>query len=96
MGATCCIGPAVGFATGAGAGSFLLAMGRYRPLLFVVGGIVALVTAVLLLRRETRVCEIPATDQPKLRSRWIDATLIAFALTYAFGRFIVASAIELL
>jgi hypothetical protein len=28
VGATCCIGPAVGIASGAGAGSFLLAMGH--------------------------------------------------------------------
>lgn len=30
---TCCVGPAIGIASGAGAASFLLAMGRYRRVL---------------------------------------------------------------
>jgi LytS/YehU family sensor histidine kinase len=94
VGATCCIGPAVGIATGAGAGSFLLSMGRYRPLLFVVGGIVAFAIAAVLLRRSRRTCRIPAKEARSLRARWIDVTLIAFALTYGIGRFVVASVIR--
>jgi hypothetical protein len=93
VGATCCIGPAVGVATGAGAGSFLVAIGAYRPHLFVVGGLVALAIAGVLLRRRRGSCATPAAYRA-LRSRWLDVALIAFAATYAFGRFVVAGIVE--
>ncbi len=92
LGATCCIGPAVGVATGASAGSFLLAMGRYRPHLFVVGGLVALAIAGLLIRRRRAACSV--TEYRALRSRWLDVALIAFAVTYGVGRFVVTGLIE--
>jgi multisubunit Na+/H+ antiporter MnhE subunit len=43
IGAVCCIGPAVGVAMGAGAGSFLLAMGSYRFVTFILGALFAFV-----------------------------------------------------
>jgi len=93
VGATCCIGPAVGFASGAGAGSFLLAMGRYRPLLFVIGGLISLAIAAALVRRKRASCPT-SQDYRRLRGDWITAALVAFALTYGFGRFVVAPLVE--
>lgn len=93
IGATCCIGPAVGLATGAGAGSFLLAMGRYRPLLFVIGGLVALALAGVLLRRRRPVCKSEVAFR-SLRSSWISAAMVAFTITYGVGRFVIAGLIE--
>jgi hypothetical protein len=94
IGATCCIGPAVGVAVGAGGGSFLLAMGDYRPHVFALGAIVALAVAAALFVRRRRTCPTDA-ERRALRSRWLDAGILAFALTYAMGRFLVPRLIEL-
>lgn len=93
VGATCCIGPAVGIASGAGAGSFLIAMGRYRPVLFVIGGLVSLAIAAALVRRRRASCAT-GREYRGLRGDWFTAALVAFALTYGFGRFVVAPLVE--
>jgi hypothetical protein len=93
IGATCCIGPAVGVALGASAGSFLLALTDYR---FVVFGIGTAVTAFSIwwhLRRRRATYSSDAAFQA-LRSRWVDAAMIAFGLTYVLGRFLVSRVIE--
>ncbi len=95
IGATCCVGPAVGVAVGAGGGSFLLAMADYRPHVFVLGAVVAFVVAAFLFARRRRSCPTDA-ERRTLRSRWIDAGILAFAVTYALGRFIVPRLIEVL
>jgi len=95
IGATCCIGPAVGVAIGAGSGSFLLAMADYRPHVFVIGAIVAFAVAAVLFARRRAACPTEA-ERRTLRSRWLDAGILAFAITYALGRFLVPRAIELL
>jgi hypothetical protein len=95
IGATCCVGPAVGVALGAGSGSFLLAMADYRPHVFVLGAIVAFAVAAVLLARRRAACPTEA-ERRTLRSRWLDAGILAFAITYALGRFLVPRAIELL
>lgn len=89
IGATCCIGPAVGVAIGAGAGSFLLGMGRYRPILFLIGALVAFAIAAALLRRRRGTCPTEAAWRD-LRSIWVSAAMIAFSLTYGIGRMVVA------
>ncbi|MGH2685771.1 MAG: hypothetical protein ACRDJP_09940 [Actinomycetota bacterium] len=93
VGATCCIGPAVGIASGAGAGSFLLAMGRYRPLLFVIGGLVSLAIAAVLVHRRRATCAT-GLEYRRLRGNWLTTALVAFALTYGLGRLVVAPLIE--
>jgi hypothetical protein len=95
IGATCCVGPAVGVAVGAGSGSFLLAMADYRPQVFVIGAIVAFTAAAVLFARRRRSCPTDAARRT-LRSRWLDAGILAFAVTYALGRFLVPRLIELL
>jgi hypothetical protein len=92
--ATCCVGPALGVATGAGAGSFLLAMGGYRFQAFLVGGAIALATGGWLLLRRRRACPTGQAYR-SLRSRWLDVGLVAFALTYGLGRFVLPRIIEL-
>ena len=93
VGATCCIGPAVGVAIGAGSGSFLLAMARFRPLLLLIGALVAFAVALVLVGRRRASC--PSEDAfRRLRTRWFDLALIAFAITYGVGRFVVARLIE--
>lgn len=91
--ATCCIGPAVGVALGAGSGSFLLAMTAYRFQAFAVGAVVALAVVGWLLVRRRRSCPTDA-EYRRLRSRWLDAGIIAFAVTYAVGRVVVSNLIE--
>lgn len=93
IGATCCIGPAVGVAIGAGSGSFLLAMAGYRLHAFAVGAVAAFAVAAWLLARRRRACPTDAAYR-SLRSRWLDAGIIAFAVTYAVGRFVVSNLIE--
>jgi hypothetical protein len=95
IGAVCCIGPAVGMAMGASAGSFLLAMGSYRFVTFILGALFAAVAIWLGLRRHRDACP-SERDFRALRSRWLDVALIAFVLTYAIGRFAVPRAIEAL
>ena len=95
IGATCCVGPAVGVAIGAGGGSFLLAMGDYRPHVFALGAAVALAAGAILFARRRRACPTDA-ERRALRSRWIDAGIVAFAVTYALGRFLLPRAIGLL
>jgi cytochrome c biogenesis protein CcdA len=95
IGATCCIGPAVGVAVGAGSGSFLVAMGGYRPHVFVLGAMVAFVAAAISFASRRRACPTEA-ERRSLRARWLDAGILAFAITYALGRFLVPRAIELL
>jgi hypothetical protein len=95
VGATCCIGPAVGVAIGAGSGSLLLAMRDYRPLVFAVGAAVAFGLGAVLFARRRRSCPTPA-EARALRSRWLDLGVIAFAVTYAVGRFVVPRLIDLL
>ncbi len=93
VGATCCIGPAVGVATGAGAGSFLLSLGRYRPILFVIGGIVSFAIAAVLIRSRRAACRTDGEFRA-LRSSWISAAMVAFAVTYGVGRLVVTRLIE--
>jgi hypothetical protein len=93
IGATCCIGPAVGVAIGASAGSFLLALRDYRFVAFGIGAAVAAVGIFLMLRRRRASCPTEASFKA-LRSRWIDVALVAFGLTYALGRFVVPRVIE--
>lgn len=93
IGATCCIVPAVGVAIGAGSGSFLLAMADHRLEAFVVGAAAAFAVAALLLARRRRACPTDAAYR-SLRSRWLDAGIIAFAVTYAVGRFVLSNLIE--
>jgi len=93
FGATCCIGPAVGIASGAGAGSFLIAVERYRPVLFVIGGIISLAIAAALARRRRASCAT-SHEYRRLRGDWITGALVAFALTYGLGRFVVAPLVE--
>jgi hypothetical protein len=95
IGATCCIGPAVGVALGAGSGSALLAMGDYRVHVFALGALVAFGIAGVLLVRRRRACPT-AAERRALRSRWVDAAIVAFGLTYALGRFLVPRLIELM
>lgn len=95
IGATCCIGPAVGVAIGAGGGSTLLAMADYRPHVFLLGAVVAFAVAAVLFVRRRRAC--PTDDERRvLRSRWVDVGIVAFALTYAIGRFAVPRLLEAL
>lgn len=93
IGATCCIGPAVGVAIGAGSGSFLLAMGGYRVQVFAVGGLVAFAVAGWLLARRRRSCPTEAAYR-SVRARWVDAGIVVFAVTYPVGRFVVPNLIE--
>ncbi|HET7235680.1 MAG TPA: hypothetical protein VFK59_04525 [Actinomycetota bacterium] len=93
IGATCCVGPAIGVATGAGAGSFLLALGGYRVQAFAVGALAALGIGAWLLGRRRRACPTEASYRT-LRSRWIDVGVLVFALTYALGRFLIPRLIE--
>jgi hypothetical protein len=79
--ATCCVGPAIGIASGTGAGSFLLAMGRYRPVLFVIGGFSSVAIAAAMVRgRRRTACPTPHEYQ-RLRSQWLTVALVAFAFT---------------
>ena len=93
IGATCCIGPAVGVAVGAGSGSALIAMADYRPHVFMLGAIVAFGAAAVLFARRRRACPTDA-ERRSMRSRWVDVAIIAFALTYALGRFAVPRLVE--
>jgi len=95
IGATCCIGPAVGVALGVGSGSFLLAMGDYRPHVFVLGAVVAFAAAAALFVRRRRSCRTDG-ERRALRSRWLDAGILAFGVTYVLGRFLVPRLIDLL
>ena len=94
IGATCCIGPALGVALGAGSGSFLLAMGGYRLHVFALGALVAFGAAAVLFVRRRRACPTES-ERRALRSRWIDAAILAFGLTYVLGRFLVPRLIDL-
>jgi hypothetical protein len=93
IGAVCCIGPAVGVAMGASAGSFLLGMGNYRFVTFFLGAVFAFAGIWLALRRRRDACPTER-DFKALRSRWLDVALIAFGLTYAIGRVVVPRVIE--
>jgi hypothetical protein len=95
IGATCCVAPAIGVATGAGAGSFLLALGGYRVQSFLVGALAAIGIGAWLLRRRRRACPTEGSYR-LLRARWIDVGILAFAVTYALGRFLLPRVIELL
>ena len=94
IGATCCIGPAVGVAIGAGSGSFLLAMTDYRFQAFALGAAVAFGVAAVVFIRRRRACPTDA-ERRALRSRWLDAAILAFGLTYVLGRFLVPRIIDL-
>jgi hypothetical protein len=87
------VGPAVGVAIGAGAGSILLAMRDRRPLLFAIGALAAVGVGALLFARRRRSCPTSA-DAKATRSRWIDVGIVAFAVTYAVGRFVLPRIIE--
>jgi len=93
IGATCCIGPAVGVAVGAGSGSFLLAMADYRPHVFALGAVVAFAIGAVVFVRRRRACPTDA-ERRALRSRWVDAAILAFGLTYVLGRFLVPRLID--
>lgn len=94
IGATCCIGPAVGVALGAGSGSFLLAMTDYRFQAFALGAAVAFGVAAVVFARRRRACPTDV-ERRSLRSRWLDAAILAFGLTYVLGRFLVPRVIDL-
>ena len=93
VGATCCIGPAVGIAIGAGSGSSLLAMADYRPHVFALGALMAFGIGAALFVRRRRACPTDA-ERRALRARWVDAAILAFALTYVLGRFLVPRLID--
>jgi hypothetical protein len=93
IGATCCVGPAVGVALGAGSGSILLAMGDYRIHVFALGGLVAFGVAAVLYVRRRRACPTEP-ERRALRSRWVDVAILAFGLTYVLGRVVVPRLIE--
>lgn len=95
IGATCCIGPAVGVALGAGSGSFLLAIGDYRFPVFALGALVAFGAAAVLFVRRRRACPTEP-ERRALRSRWIDAAILAFGLTYLLGRVLLPRVIDAL
>ncbi len=94
IGATCCVGPALGVAIGAGSGSFLLALSDYRLQAFAIGGFVAFAVAAVIFVRRRRACPTDA-ERRALRSRWLDAAILAFGLTYVLGRFLVPRIIDL-
>ncbi len=103
IGATCCIGPAVGVALGAGSGSVLLAMTGYRLQVFALGAVLAFAVAAVMFVRRRRACPADAdadadadAERRALRSRWVDAAVLAFGLTYVLGRVIVPRLIEAL
>jgi hypothetical protein len=93
IGAVCCVGPAVGVALGVSSGSLLLGLGRYRPITFALGALIAAAAIWLALRRRRRSCPTPESFRA-LRSRWLDAAIVAFAITYAVGRFVLPPIIE--
>jgi cytochrome c biogenesis protein CcdA len=101
IGATCCIGPAVGVAIGAGGGSVLLAMTGYRLQVFTLGAVLAFAVAAVMFVRRRRACPADAdadadAERRALRSRWVDAAVLAFGLTYVLGRVLVPRLIEAL
>jgi hypothetical protein len=93
IGASSSIAPAVAAAFGAGAGTFLIAWGRLRPLLFVVGAGVALTVTGLVLGRRRQSCRSPREFRD-LRADWITGALAAFAVTYALGWLVIPRLIE--
>jgi hypothetical protein len=88
LAAMCCIGPAVGAAAGVGAGSLLLAAGDARFLLFGIGALLAFGAAAVFYAGRRRTCESRAAARA-LRARLLDATLLAFGLTYLVGRIVI-------
>jgi hypothetical protein len=68
-------------------------MGGYRVQAFLLGGLVALGAGAWLVKRRRAVCETEG-GYHALRSRWLDLGLLAFALTYALGRFLLPRLIE--
>jgi hypothetical protein len=95
IGALCCAGPAIGVALGAGAGSFLAGLADRRFLLFGIGAVVASSVVSLLYRRQRRSCPTPAAARA-LRSRFVDAALLAFGVTYLLGRVVVPRVLDTL
>jgi cytochrome c biogenesis protein CcdA len=95
IGATCCIGPAVGVAVGAGSGSVLIAATDYRLQVFALGAVVAFAVATVTFVRRRRTCRTDI-DRRALRSRWVDAAVLAFGLTYVLGRVVVPRLIDAL
>jgi hypothetical protein len=83
----------VGVALGTSAGSFLLGLSRYRTVTFALGALLAAGALLVQLRHRRAACP---TDREfsLLRSRWVDVAVVAFALTYAVGRFVVPRIIE--
>jgi Na+/phosphate symporter len=67
--------------------------GRYRPLLFVIGWLISLAIAAALVRRRRASCATSRVYR-RLRGDWITGALVAFALTYGLGRFVVAPLFE--
>lgn len=70
----------------------LLAMSGYRPLLFLIGAGLALVMGSVLLRKRRGACS--AEGLRSLGSAWLNAGILAFAIIYGVGRFVVAGVIE--
>lgn len=95
IGALCCAGPAIGVALGLGAGSFLVGLSDQRFLLFGIGALVAAVIVAAVYRRQRRSCPTPEAAK-HLRSRFLDAAILAFGLTYLVGRIAVPRVIDAL
>ena len=95
IGALCCAGPAIGVALGLGAGSFLVGLSDQRFLLFGIGALAAAVIVATVYRRQRRSCPTPEAAK-ELRSRFLDATILAFGLTYLLGRIVVPRVIDAL
>jgi hypothetical protein len=61
--------------------------------LFVIGGLMSLAIAAALVHRRRASCAT-SREYRSLRGDWLTAALVAFGLTYAFGRFVVAPLVE--
>jgi hypothetical protein len=82
-------------ALGAGSGSLLLAMRDYRFHVFALGAAVAFAASAVLFVRRRRSCPTDA-ERRALRSRWVDAAILAFGVTYLVGRVVVPRLIDVL
>jgi len=68
-------------------------MTGYRLQLFAPGAVVAFAVVAVMFVRRRRACPTDV-ERLALRSRWVDAAILAFGLTYALGRFLVPRLID--